>query len=62
MFFKKNKIKFYCELPEVKEKYHIITAGEYKFKCIRESANNWDCKMSRSHTNNETRIHCSIMV
>jgi hypothetical protein len=38
MFFKKNKIKFYCELPEVKEKYPITPSGEYKFKWIRESA------------------------
>lgn len=38
MFFKKNKIKFYCELPEVKEKYPIIPSGEYRFKWIRESA------------------------
>jgi hypothetical protein len=38
MFFKKNKIKFYCELPEVKEQYPIIPASEYKFNWVKQSA------------------------
>jgi hypothetical protein len=36
--FKKDKIKFHCELPEVKEKYPIIPASSYKFKWVKESA------------------------
>ena len=38
MIFKKDKIKFYCELPEVKEQYPIIPAREYKFNWITEAA------------------------
>lgn len=38
MFFKKNTIKFYCELPEVKEKYPIFPAKVHKFDWFRQSA------------------------
>lgn len=38
LFFKNNKIKFYCELPEVKEKYPIISSSSYKFNWVKESA------------------------
>ena len=38
MIFKKDKIKFYCELPEIKETYPIIPASSYKFNWVRESA------------------------
>lgn len=38
MFFKKDKIKFYCELPEIKEKYPIIDARQYKFDWFKKSA------------------------
>ena len=38
MFFKKKKIKFYCELPEVKEKYPIIEAKKYNFEWFKKSA------------------------
>jgi|688.fasta_scaffold161769_2 hypothetical protein len=38
MFFKKEKIVFHCELPEIKEKYPIIAAKEYKFNWFKKSA------------------------
>lgn len=38
MLFKKDKIKFYCELPEVLEQYPIISSKEYKFNWVTESA------------------------
>jgi hypothetical protein len=37
MFFKKSKIKFYCDLPEVMEKYPIIEARNYNFNWIKKS-------------------------
>jgi hypothetical protein len=37
MFFKKP-IKFYCELPEVREKYPIIPASSYKFNWFKQSS------------------------
>jgi hypothetical protein len=38
MLFKKDKIVFHCELPEIKEKYPIVAAGEYKFNWFKKSA------------------------
>lgn len=37
-FFNSPKIKFYCELPEVKENYPVIEASKYKFNWVKESA------------------------
>lgn len=34
----RKKIKFYCSLSEVKERYPIIPAREYKYHWLRESA------------------------
>jgi hypothetical protein len=36
--FKKDKIKFYCSLPEVKEKYPIVQSKDINFKWFRKSA------------------------
>ena len=39
MFFKNhNKIKFYCELSEVKERYPIVSAKSQQFDWFRKSA------------------------
>lgn len=38
MFFKKDKLKFYCELPEIKQRYPIIQARQYKFNWFKKSS------------------------
>lgn len=38
MLFRKEKIVFHCELPEIKEKYPIIPAKEYNFNWFKTSA------------------------
>lgn len=38
MFFKKDKIKLYCELSEVGEKYPIIPAKSYNYNWFRASS------------------------
>jgi len=41
MFFKKDKIRFFCELDEVKERYPIISAQKIKFDWFKTSAKNF---------------------
>ena len=38
MFFKKDKIVFHCELPEIKEKYPIVDAKAFNFDWFKHSA------------------------
>jgi hypothetical protein len=38
MFFKKDKIKFYCNLPEVLEQYPIAKAKSHRFEWFKNSA------------------------
>jgi hypothetical protein len=38
MIFSKNRIKFYCSLPEIKEKYPITPAKDFNFNWFRNSA------------------------
>ena len=52
--FKKDRIKFYCSLPEVKEKYPIIPASTYKFKWIKESVNAFKNSVARNGAYEQT--------
>lgn len=41
MFFKKEKIRFFCELDEVKERYPIVPAQKVKFNWFKQSSKNF---------------------
>lgn len=52
MFFKKNKIEFYCELPEILEQYPIIESKKYNFDWLKKSSQHFK-NISKDRSNYE---------